>query len=79
MNNKRQIDQFLEKDKSIPFSKRVLTFIELYSRYNQIVIQLSTENVGKKELYNLLLELEVIKTSINNMLPDYKYPAKKQN
>lgn len=72
----KQADIFIKKDKSIPFTKRVLTFVELYNRYNQIFIQCTTEKVGKKELYNLFLELEVIKNSINNMLPDYSYPNK---
>lgn len=76
MAKNKQTDIFIEKDKSMPFSRRVLTFVELYNRYNQIFIQCTTERVGKKEFSNLLLELETIKKAINNMLPEYSYPNK---
>lgn len=67
-------EEFLEEDKKIPFTKRVETFLELFNRYCEIRGKFiyKGERIGKKEKYDLLTELEVVKNAINSQLPDYK-------
>jgi hypothetical protein len=81
MENKKlttQLKEFEGYDNKTPFTNRVKTFIELYQRYSTIQFRFITDDtMNKKERTNLLYEIEIMKTNMNNILPDYVYPKKK--